>query len=127
METITCGDWMGHLGRGLAPRELQCVLFVAQGLTAKEIARNIDIAPDTVDKRISAAMFKLGVIRRTALAAEAMRRQIISPTCLMLAALIAMHSAIGDTDPMRRERRVGDRRVAHLRVPRQAEAYAQHA
>jgi len=127
METITCGDWMGHLGRGLAPRELQCVLFVAQGLTAKEIARTIDVAPDTVDKRLLAASTKLGVTKRAQIIAEAMRRQIISPTCLMLATLIAMHSAAGDGDPMRRERRMGDRRVAHLRVPRQAEAYAHHA
>ena len=127
MTTITSGDWMGHLGRGLAPRELQCVLFVAQGLTAKEIAKNIDIAPGTVEKRLSAAMFKLGVLRSTALVAEAMKRQIISPTCYMLAALIAMHTVMGDSDPMRRERRMGDRRVAHLRVERKAEAFEHHA
>lgn len=126
MTTITSGDWMGHLGRGLAPRELQCVLFVAQGLTAKEIAKNIDIAPGTVDKRLSAAMFKLGVLRRTALVAEAMKRQIISPACYMLAAMIAMHTVMGD-DPARRERRSGDRRVAHLRVERTAEAFEHYA
>ena len=127
MTTITSGDWMGHLGRGLAPRELQCVLFVAQGLTAKEIARTIDIAPDTVAKRLLAASTKLGVTKRAQIIAEAMKRQIISPTCLVLAAVIAMHSVAGGDDPMRRERRLGDRRVAHLRVPRQAEAYAHHA
>ncbi|SPO67438.1 helix-turn-helix transcriptional regulator [Pseudomonas sp. JV241A] len=66
METITSGSWKGFLGRGLAPRELECLLAVAQGMTAKEIARLIDIAPGTVVKRLSAAMFKLGVQRRPA-------------------------------------------------------------
>lgn len=69
--TIVSGQWKGHLGRGLAPRELQCLLAVAQGMTAKEIARSIDIAPGTVTKRLSAAMFKLGVQRRAAMVAEA--------------------------------------------------------
>lgn len=41
-------------------------------------------------------MFKLGVTKRTALVAEAMKRQIITPVCFVLAALIAMHSMISD-------------------------------
>ena len=53
--TIVNGAWKGHLGRGLAPRELQFVLSVAQGLTAKEIARAFDIAPGTVVKRLACA------------------------------------------------------------------------
>ncbi|MDN7144064.1 helix-turn-helix transcriptional regulator, partial [Pseudomonas sp. JQ170] len=106
METITEGSWIGRLGLGLAPRELQCVLAVAQGMTAKEIAKLLGIAPGTVEKRLSAAMFKLGVLRRTAMVAEAMKRQIISPLCIVLAGLIAMHAVTGDADPMRRDRRV---------------------
>lgn len=69
--TIVSGQRKGQLGRGLAPRELHCLLAVAQGMTAKEIARSIDIAPGTVTKRLSAAMFKLGVQRRAAMVAEA--------------------------------------------------------
>jgi len=38
-QTITSGSWKGHLGRGLAPRELQFLLWVALGFTAKEIRR----------------------------------------------------------------------------------------
>ncbi|WP_430305227.1 response regulator transcription factor, partial [Pseudomonas mosselii] len=65
--------WVGHLGRGLAPRELAFVLDVAIGRTDKQIAQRFDIEPGTVKKRISNAMFKLGVSRRAALVGEAMR------------------------------------------------------
>ncbi|WP_324803339.1 helix-turn-helix transcriptional regulator [Pseudomonas sp. JQ170C] len=127
METITEGSWIGRLGLGLAPRELQCVLAVAQGMTAKEIAKLLGIAPGTVEKRLSAAMFKLGVLRRTAMVAEAMKRQIISPLCIVLAGLIAMHAVTGDADPMRRDRRVPERRIAQVRIIRKAESFDLHA
>ena len=65
-------------------------------------------------------MFKLGVTKRTALVAEAMKRQIITPVCFVLAALIAMHSMISD-DSMRRNRRVPERRMAQVRMVRRAE------
>ena len=74
---IVVGLWKGHLGKGLAPRELQYVMGAAQGMTAKEIARQFNVAACTVAKRLSSAMFKLGVTRQTALVAEAMRREII--------------------------------------------------
>jgi DNA-binding CsgD family transcriptional regulator len=127
MDTITIGAWIGHLGRGLAPRELECLLDVAQGLTSKEIARHFGISEGGVEKRIAAAMFKLDVHRRAALVAEAMKRQIISPMCIVLAGLVAMHSAIGDTDPVRRDRRVPERRIAQVRIVRKAEAFELHA
>ena len=117
---IVNGAWKGHLGRGLAPRELQFLLCVAVGLTAKEIAREVGISPATVSKRLTNAMFKLGVTRRAALVAEAMRRQIISPMCFVLAALIAIHAMIGD-DAMRRDRRVPERRTAQVRMVRRSE------
>ncbi|MGE7815906.1 response regulator transcription factor [Pseudomonas sivasensis] len=117
---ITCGAWKGHLGRGLAPRELQYLLGTAQGMTAKQIARQFDVAACTVAKRLSCAMFKLGVTRQTAMIAEAMRRQIISPMCFLLAALIAMHAMIGD-DAMRRDRRIPERRTAQVRMVRHSE------
>ncbi|NWA25483.1 helix-turn-helix transcriptional regulator [Pseudomonas gingeri] len=120
MNTIINGTWKGQLGMGLAPKELQYLLSAAQGKTAKEIARQFDVAACTVVKRLSSAMFKLGVHRQTAMVAEAMKRQIISPMCFVLAALIAMHAVIGD-DAMRRDRRVPERRTAQVRVLRQAE------
>lgn len=118
--TIINGVWKGHLGRGLAHKELQYLLSTAQGMTAKEIARQFDVAACTVAKRLSCAMFKLGVTRQTAMIAEAMRRQIISPMCFVLAALIAMHAMIGD-DSMRRDRRAPERRTAQVRMVRRAE------
>lgn len=125
--TIVSGQWKGHLGRGLAPRELQCLLAVAQGLTAKEIARVMKITPGTVANRIESAMYKLGVHRRAALVAEAMKRQIISPMCIVLAGLIAMHAVMGDSDPVRRDRRVPERRTAQVRIVRRAEVFEHHA
>ncbi|QXI57029.1 helix-turn-helix transcriptional regulator [Pseudomonas sp. OE 28.3] len=118
--TIINGSWKGHLGRGLAPRELQFLLWIAQGFTSKEIAREAGIEAGTVKKRLTNAMFKLGVTKRTALVAEAMKRQIITPVCFVLAALIAMHSMISD-DFLRRDRRAPERRMAQMRMVRRAE------
>ncbi|WP_057411373.1 helix-turn-helix domain-containing protein [Pseudomonas amygdali] len=110
MDTIiVCGAWRGHLGRGLAPRELQFLLSAAQGCTAKEIARTFGIAPGTVVKRLSVAMFKLGVNRQTAMIAEAMRRQIISPLCLMFMSVIVLHAVLDD-EAMRRDRKIPESR-----------------
>ncbi|WP_448196717.1 LuxR C-terminal-related transcriptional regulator [Pseudomonas putida] len=127
MDTITIGAWIGHLGRGLAPRELQCVLDIACGMTSKEIARHFGISESGVEKRVRDAMLKLKVPRRAALVAEAMRQQIISPLCIMLASLIAMHAVINDSDPMRRDRRAPERRTAQVRIVRKAEAFEYHA
>ncbi len=120
---IVNGTWKGHLGRGLAPRELQFLLWVALGLTAKEIAREAGISPATVAKRLTNAMFKLGVTRRAALVAEAMRRQIISPACFVLAALMAMNAManIQSVEPARRDRRPPSIRIAQVRITRRSE------
>ncbi|MHC8366272.1 response regulator transcription factor [Pseudomonas sp. ZT5P21] len=112
-EEIISGDWRGYLGRGLAPREIQFLLLVAQGLTAKEIAKGFGLAPSSVSKRLSSVMFKLGVHRQSAMVAEAMKRQIICPAYVVLAAVIAVHTMIDDQS-IRPERRVSDRRVQPL-------------
>lgn len=127
METITQGSWMGHLGRGLAPRELEALLWVAQGLTTKEIARHMAVTPGTVANRIDNVLFKLDAGRRIEAVTKAMRQKIISPLCIALAGLIAMHSAIADSDPMRRDRRAPERRTAAVRIVRKAEAFEYHA
>jgi DNA-binding CsgD family transcriptional regulator len=125
MDTIVSGEWRGHLGRGLAPKELQYVMSVAAGMTAKEIAQAFGISPDSVKKRLDVAMFKLGVRRRTALVAEAMKRQIISPLCILMMAVIATHAVIDDQS-MRRDRRAPDRRTAQVRVERGSESFELH-
>ena len=118
--TIVDGAWRGHLGRGLAPRELQFVLSVAQGLTAKEIAKAFEIAPGTVVKRLACAMYKLGVHRQGAMVAEAMRRQIITPLCLLLIAVITMQG-FDNSGIARRDRRPSERRSSELRLARRSE------
>lgn len=78
-ETIISGKWRGHYGRGLSPRELEFVLYLAQGMSSKEIAKAAGLSPGAVVKRVSNAMYKLKVTRRSALIAEAFKRQIITP------------------------------------------------
>lgn len=75
---IKLGVWKGILGQGLAPRELECVLAVANGKTVKEAAKILGMAPSTTAKRIASAMYKLGVNRQAALVAAAFAQGIIS-------------------------------------------------
>lgn len=123
MEKITCGTWTGQLGKALAPRELEALLWVAQGLTTKEIARHMGISPGTAANRIETVLFKLEVGRRIEAVTKAMSRQIISPLCIALAGLLAVHAILGDTDPLRRDRRAPERREAVVRIARKTEAF----
>lgn len=91
------------------------MLSVAQGLTAKEIAREFGIAPVTVVKRLACAIFKLGVHRQGAMVAEAMWRQIITPLCLLLAGLMAILACTG-SEMAHRDRRPTER---HTATPKQ--------
>ncbi len=127
METITCGSWIGQLGKALAPRELEALLWVAQGLSTKEIARQMAVSPGTVANRIDNALYKMEAKRRLDAVMKAMRQQIISPLCIALVALMAMHAVINDSDPMRRDRRAPERRTAQVRIVRKAEAFELHA
>ncbi|UBM27157.1 helix-turn-helix transcriptional regulator [Pseudomonas sp. p1(2021b)] len=121
--SITIGNWQGFLGRGLAERELQCVLGVAQGKTSKELARDLGVQADSVKKRLSAAMFKLQVNRRAALVGEAMRRGLISPAAI-LAAILAVHGAVSDEVLLKVRRGGGGERRVELRVAaRRVEQY----
>lgn len=58
--TLNVGPWTGFLGRGLAERELEATLLAAGGMTVKEIARSMGVAPKTTEKRLEAARFKMG-------------------------------------------------------------------
>ena len=121
--TITLGSWQGLLGRGAAPRELECLLAIAGGASGKEVARALGISEDGVKKRMLALGTKWGMTKRTALVAEAFRRGIISPAATALALLMAIHGMIGD-DHMLRVRRngnSGERRVETRIATRRAE------
>lgn len=82
--TIAFAGLTGQLGKGVAPRELQCLLAVAAGMTSKEAARELGLAPDSVDKRLLAASTKLGVTKRAALVAKAFAMGLISFSTGML-------------------------------------------
>lgn len=76
--TISAHGLIGTLGRGAAPRELQCLLAVAAGRTTKEAAKDLGLTPDSFKKRLLALTTKLGVTRRAQLVAAAFAQGIIS-------------------------------------------------
>lgn len=76
--TISAHGLTGFLGRGAAPRELECLLAVAAGCSTKQIAQDLGLAPDSVSKRLLALTTKLGVVKRTQLVARAFALGLIS-------------------------------------------------
>ncbi|AZE96665.1 Phage protein [Pseudomonas orientalis] len=118
--TLTLGNWTGHLGMGLALRELQCVLGIASGQTSKELARDLGVQPESIKKRVLAASTKLGVTRRAQLVAEAMRKGVISPLIVLLCMILTAQQA--NTEHFGRVRRPGERRVETRVAVRRIEA-----
>lgn len=93
MDIITAHGFTGFLGKGAAPRELECLLAIASGLTSKEAAKDLGVAPGTIEKRLLSLSTKLGVTRRAAMVAEAFKRGLITPA---LCAVLAAHAVIAD-------------------------------
>ncbi|NMZ09074.1 helix-turn-helix transcriptional regulator [Pseudomonas proteolytica] len=122
--SITVGTWQGFLGRGLALRELECVLGLALGKTSKQLAKDMGIEAESVKKRVLSASTKLGVRLRAQLVAEAMRRQIIAPSVMALIALLTTHAVLGDNEMLRVRRGSGERRVELRMTARRVEGYA---
>ena len=106
---LTAGNWQGTLKMGLAPRELEATLWAAADLTVKEIGRVMGISPNTAEKRLDAARFKLGAKTMRGLVMEAFKRQIISPLILLLCMTLTVQQA--NTEQFGRIRRPGERRV----------------
>lgn len=113
--SITLGNWQGLLGRGAAPRELECLLAIAGGASGKEAARALGISEDGVKKRLIALGTKWGVTRRAALVAEAFKRGVISPAATALALVLVIHGLMADDVALRVRRGSGEKRV-ELRV-----------
>lgn len=83
----------------LSPRELEAMLYAANDLTIKEIARKMQIEPTTVKARLDNARFKLGMQKTLrGLCMEAFKRGIIVPLSLTLAISL---SAAQSTDCFR--------------------------
>ncbi len=118
--TLTAGNWQGNLRMGLAPRELEATLWAAADLTVKEIGRVMGISPNTAEKRLEAARFKLGVKTMRGLVVECMKRQIITPMVIMLCMVLTAQQA--STEQFGRIRRPGERRTETRVAVRRIEA-----
>jgi HD-GYP domain-containing protein (c-di-GMP phosphodiesterase class II) len=62
---------------GLTPREIEVLRLIAGGRTAKEAARDLDIAPKTADNHIQSLYSKIGVSTRAGAALYAMERGLV--------------------------------------------------
>jgi HD-GYP domain-containing protein (c-di-GMP phosphodiesterase class II) len=62
---------------GLTPREIEVLRLIEAGLTAKEAARRLDIAPKTADNHIQSLYSKIGVSTRAAAALDALERGLV--------------------------------------------------
>ena len=62
---------------GLTPRETEVLRLIAAGLTAKEAAQKLDIAPKTADNHIQNLYSKIGVTTRAAAALYALERGLV--------------------------------------------------
>lgn len=62
---------------GLTPREIQVLRLIAAGLTAKEAARLLEIAPKTADNHIQSLYSKIGVKTRAGAALYALERGLV--------------------------------------------------
>ncbi len=64
---------------GLTPREIEVLRLIAAGRTAKEAARQLDIAPKTADNHIQSLYSKIGVSTRAGAALYALERGLVEP------------------------------------------------
>ena len=56
----------------LTPRELEILKLIAGGLTCKEVAQKVDLAPGTVERHIENARHKMGARNRGHLITKAL-------------------------------------------------------
>lgn len=119
--TLIAGNWQGTLKMGLAPRELEATLWAAADLTVKEIGRVMGISPNTAEKRLEAARFKLGVKTMRGLVMEAFKRGMISPAATALALVLAIHGMAGDEQMVKTRRGTAERKIENRMAVRRIE------
>ena len=66
-------------GTPLTPREKQCLLFAARGLTSGDIATRLEIAERTVEFHFAGIRSKLAAANRQETTAKAMTAGVILP------------------------------------------------
>jgi len=64
---------------GMTPREIEVLRLIAAGLTAKEVAKKLDISPKTADHHIQSVYSKIGVTTRAAAALYAVEHGLVRP------------------------------------------------
>ncbi|QTD55227.1 response regulator transcription factor [Parasphingorhabdus cellanae] len=62
----------------LTNREIEILEYVTLGLSAKEVARHIDISPRTVDRHVESARLKLRARNRTHMVACAVKAGLLT-------------------------------------------------
>jgi HD-GYP domain-containing protein (c-di-GMP phosphodiesterase class II) len=67
----------GERTAGLTPREIEVLRLIAAGHTAKEAARQLEIAPKTADNHIQSLYSKIGVKTRAGAALYALERGLV--------------------------------------------------
>jgi LuxR family transcriptional regulator, transcriptional regulator of spore coat protein len=70
---------MSHVAMELAltAREIEIVLLIAAGLSAKEIAKQLAVTPRTVEQHTAKALLKTGARNRTHMVVCALQNQLI--------------------------------------------------
>jgi DNA-binding NarL/FixJ family response regulator len=74
---LSLGDPTARRGDALTEREIEVLRLLSRGSTNKEIARKLDLSPETVKGRLARVFGKLGATDRAAAVAEAFRRHAI--------------------------------------------------
>jgi DNA-binding NarL/FixJ family response regulator len=69
----------GRSSKELTPRERQIVEMLAQGATGEQIATELVLSPETVQKHVHNAKRKMGAATRAHLIALALTRGVIDP------------------------------------------------
>jgi DNA-binding CsgD family transcriptional regulator len=64
---------------GLTPREVETLRLVARGLTTRQIARAMTIAPKTADGNIQRIYAKIGVSTRAGATVYALQHDLVVP------------------------------------------------
>jgi two-component system nitrate/nitrite response regulator NarL len=67
------------LGRNLTPRELEVLEMLSRGVSGREIARSLGVAPNTVRTHVQSILSKLQVHSRLEAAAFAVRHGLVRP------------------------------------------------